>query len=213
MIAPHNPPTISASRRDRPARAAPRPLPACYVVTHRQRRRCSTELHRFRTASVLPARVVVNVGRNSRAEMLMPARFASTCFFPLPHAFGIEQCRTDKHEEESQRPEQTTERPRCGYRDQSGDDQAKAQGFSDAHGSLTNHITSPLSGRGASNASPRSAEAQSSMPSARSTPRSLATSFDHLVGPHHQRLWNREPQCPRGLRVDDQLVLRGLLDG
>src|SRR4030095_5556040 len=38
-------------------------------------------------------------------------------------------------------------------------------------------------------------------------------SFDHLVRPQQQRLRGREAKGFRGLEVDDQLELRGLLDG
>src|SRR5690349_19577675 len=37
--------------------------------------------------------------------------------------------------------------------------------------------------------------------------------FDHLVGPLQERWRDREPERPGGPEVDDQLELRGLLDG
>ncbi len=36
---------------------------------------------------------------------------------------------------------------------------------------------------------------------------------DHLVCPQQHRLRNRQPECLRGLEIDDQLELRRLLDG
>src|SRR4030095_12080001 len=36
--------------------------------------------------------------------------------------------------------------------------------------------------------------------------------FNHLIGLQQQRLWNRQPECPRGLEIDDQLEPRGLFD-
>jgi hypothetical protein len=37
--------------------------------------------------------------------------------------------------------------------------------------------------------------------------------FDHLIGADQQRLRDGEAQCARRLAVDNQLELRGLLDG
>lgn len=34
-----------------------------------------------------------------------------------------------------------------------------------------------------------------------------APSLDHLIGPEQERLGDRQAECPRGLEVDDQLVL------
>src|SRR2546425_1727964 len=38
------------------------------------------------------------------------------------------------------------------------------------------------------------------------------SSLNQLVSPHHERLWDRQPQRLRRLEVDDQFVLRRLLD-
>src|ERR1700747_3092547 len=39
------------------------------------------------------------------------------------------------------------------------------------------------------------------------------TSFDHLVGAGEQRGWDNESNCPRGLQIDAQIKLIGLLNG
>ena len=38
-------------------------------------------------------------------------------------------------------------------------------------------------------------------------------SFDHLIRPLEKRRWDRQAERLGGLEVDDELELRGLLDG
>jgi hypothetical protein len=57
----------------------------------------------------------------------------------------------------------------------------------------------------------RRGEETTSQPACRGTPADL--SLDQLVRPLEQRRRDREPERIRGLEVDHQLELRGLLDG
>ena len=38
----------------------------------------------------------------------------------------------------------------------------------------------------------------------------IAPLFDHVVGEAKDRIWDRQPDFPRGSEVDDQVELRGL---
>src|SRR5450830_760399 len=43
-------------------------------------------------------------------------------------------------------------------------------------------------------------------------PQQTASLFDHLVGAANQRQWDIQAECFRGLEIDDQIVVRLLLD-
>ena len=74
-------------------------------------------------------------------------------------------------------------------------------------------LTPTLSGRRASTASARSAAAGSSTPECTTLPNyQIAASFEHDVGAQQKCLRNLETDCLRGLEVDHQFELCGLLD-